>query len=103
MCIITHGNLKEFFIMKKKMLKTLSLMSVIFMVSCGNEIAPSTESSESSGDAISSSVSEDKNNGLYAEFSSTNLTLGKTFNEAASPVIYLNGNVIDLDSLTTIS
>ncbi len=103
MCIITHGNLKEFFVMKKKMLKTLSLMSVIFMVSCGNEIVPSTDSSESSGDVIGSSVSEDKNNGLYAEFSSTNLTLGKTFNEAASPVIYLNGNVIDLDSLTTIS
>ncbi len=95
---------KEFLSMKKKTLKTLSLLSVIFITSCAGDVISSSVSSDD-GESSSSteSSSQDIEGGLFAEFASTNLTLGKTFNEAASPTVYFNGNIIDLDSLTTIS
>ncbi len=90
--------------MKKKLLKTLSLASVIFITSCSTttDITSSNESS-SEESTSSSSSSVNSSEGLYADFVSTNLTLGKTFMEAASPTIYLNGTEIDIDSLSTIS
>ncbi len=92
--------------MKKKILNALSLMSVIFIASCGETNNSSSsdiaESSEESSSIISSSE-ETKEGGLYADFSSTTLTLGQTFREAAAPVFYLNGKEITQDNLTTIS
>ncbi len=89
--------------MKKKIIKTLSLASVVLMTSCTANISSSSSESSSEESIISSIIDTIPSDGLYAEFKSTSVTLGKTFIEATSPTIYLNGEVVDIDILSTIS
>lgn len=83
--------------MKKKAIRILSVISVVFLTSCVNgKSSISDTSAESSSESAPSE-------GLFISFSFSNPSLGKSFLESFSPTVYLAGKIIDFESLTSVS
>lgn len=86
----------------KKFKIVIPIMMLLSLCACTIQIETSTSSSSfETSSSSSSSSSEDISEGLHIILGNKNLSLGKTFMDGGYPFIYLDGEEIDIDDLTS--